>query len=194
MTINFFFSNIVSMEYVDIVNENDEVVGKVTKQEAHEKGLLHRTVISEVIGSDTRWTLVKQSSKRQDAGQYVSPIGGHVEAGETEEEALTREAFEEYGLNGDLNFRLVGKKIFNREILGRKENHYFILFEIKTDDEPLLNDESDEYERFTEKELAKQLKENPRKFGDAFHFVVKSFYPKLLKNVDLTFDSVDSNQ
>ena len=63
------------MEYVDIVNENDDIIGSVSKQEAHEKGLLHRTVISEVINTEGKWTLVKQSSDRQDAGQYVSPIG-----------------------------------------------------------------------------------------------------------------------
>ena len=115
-------------EQVDIVNQNDEVVGTTSKQKAHQGGLLHRTVIAEIIGSDGKWTLVKQSSDRQDPGQFVSPIGGHVTAGETEEEAIKREAKEEYGLEGDFTLKFIGKTIFNREVKNRKENNFFILY------------------------------------------------------------------
>lgn len=168
-------------EQVDIVSEQDEVIGSTSKNEAHEKGLLHRTVIAEVVGTDGKFTLVKQSSYKQDSGQFVSPVGGHVQAGEKEEDALKREAFEEYGLKGDFSFRLVGKKIFNREVVGRKENHYFIVYEIYADIEPILNDESVGFERFSKDDLGKQLKETPEKFGEAFHFVVKTFYPGLIE-------------
>lgn len=37
-----------------------------------------------------------------------------------------------------------------------------------------------EYERFTKEKLAGELKLNPQKFGDAFHFVMKTFYPELV--------------
>src|SRR3990167_3107395 len=82
-------------EQVDIVNEKDEVLYNTTKQEAHEKGLLHRTVIAEVVDSKGKWLLVKQASNKQDAGQYVSPVGGHAQAGESTDEAIKREALEE---------------------------------------------------------------------------------------------------
>lgn len=165
------------MEEVDVVDKDDKVIDKVTKQEAHEKGLLHRTVISEVRDSKGRWLFVKQASDRQDAGQYVSPVGGHVTAGETEDEALKREAFEELRLK-DFTFKLVGKVIFNRFVRGRQENHYFILYEIDSDAEPVLNHESESYQYLTEDELKKELKEHPKQFGDAFHVLVKEFYFK----------------
>lgn len=167
-------------ELVDIVNEDDKPEGTVTKKLAHERGLLHRTVIAEVIGSDGKWTLIRQASDKQDAGQLVSPIGGHVQAGETEEDALKREAKEEYGLDGDYKFELKGKRIFNRQVLGREENHFFILFEIFSDKEPVLNYESVGFEKFTKEELVKEVRENPRKFGDAFHFVMGTFYRDML--------------
>lgn len=167
------------MEYVDIVNENDEVIGKATKQEAHEQGLLHRTVIAEVINSKGEFTLIQQASDKQDAGQFVSPIGGHVVSGETEDDGLEREAFEEFGLT-DFVFKLVGKKIFNREVKGKKENHYFILYEIYSENKPILNEESIGYEKFSKVDLSKELKKNPNKFGSPFHFLVKNFYPELL--------------
>jgi len=168
-------------EQVDIVNENDEVIGNTSKRKAHENGLLHRTVIAEVIGPDGKWTLIQQSPDRQDAGQFVSPIGGHVQSGESEDDALKREAEEEYGLTGEFTYKLIGKRIFNRGIKGRKENHFFILYEIATEKEPVLNEESVGFERLSREELKEQVLSNPDKFGDAFHFVIKSFYPGLLQ-------------
>lgn len=167
-------------ELVDVIDEKGAVLKVTTKGEAHQQGLLHKTVISEVIDSRGRWLMVKQSASRQDAGQYVSPVGGHVTAGESEEEALKREAFEELGLQGDFKYEYVDRAVFNRQVLGRQENHFFILYKIFSDAQPVLNDESESCEYFTEEQLKNQLKEHPEQFGDAFHFVVKRFFPHLL--------------
>ena len=167
-------------ELVDIVDGNGDFIKVVSKREAHEKGLLHKTVISEIIGSDGRWLMVKQSSDRQDAGQYVSPVGGHVASGETEVQALIREANEEVGLTGDLKHELVGRKIFNRHVVGRHENHFFIVYKIYSDQEPVVNEEVDSFKYFTEEELKNELKQNSKLFGDTFHFFVKTFFPNLL--------------
>lgn len=163
------------MEIVDIVDENNKVIGQIAKGEAHQTGALHRCVVSQLIDSQGNWTLVKQASDRQDAGQYVSPVGGHVQAGESEDDALKREAFEELGLK-NFKFKLIGRKIFNREVIGRKENHYFIVYEIYSDQPPVLNHESVGYEKFTPEQLAQEIKENPTKFGNAFHFGYSNFY------------------
>lgn len=165
-------------EMVDVVDENNNVLYSTTKQNTHKYGLLHRTVIGEVIDSKERWMLVKQSSDRQDAGQFVSPVGGHIREGESEIEALKREASEEIGLK-DFTYKFIGKAIFNRHVLGRIENHFFILYEIFSDEKPKLNHESESYKMFSKEELKKRLKTNPNEFGQAFHFVSKSFYPTL---------------
>ncbi|KKR94031.1 MAG: NTP pyrophosphohydrolase [Microgenomates group bacterium GW2011_GWC1_41_8] len=167
-------------EQVDIVNEQDEVLYSTSKQEAHKKGLLHRTVIAEVINSDGNWLLVKQSSNKQDAGQYVSPIGGHVQAGESTSEAIKREAFEELGISR-FTFKLKGKCIYNRTVSGRKENHYFIIYEIRSDEKPILNEESESFKKFSPKELKTALRKSPEIFGDAFFPVIECCYPDLLK-------------
>lgn len=163
------------IEYVDIVDEKGAVVSSITKDEAHKSGLLHVTVISEVINSKGEWLLVKQAGDRQDAGQYVSPIGGHVKSKESLVDTLKREALEEVGLK-DFKFEFVGKGIFNREVLGRKENHYFIMYKIFSDEEATLNNESVSCERFTVEQIKKELEMNPKKFGAAFHFVWKRFF------------------
>lgn len=165
-------------EIVDIVDENNNILYQVTKQEAHQKGLLHRTVISEIYDSQGRWVLVKQASDRQDAGQWVSPVGGHARTGETEEDALKRETQEETGLK-DFDFKLKGRIIYNREVLGRKENHYFVLFEIHSDVPITLNEESVEFKAFTKDELKLEIKEHSERFGAAFHAIIDKFYPEL---------------
>lgn len=168
------------IELVDAVDEQGNTLEVVPKQEAHKKGLLHKTVISEVLDSKGRWLLVRQSKNRQDAGQYVSPVGGHVKARETEIEALKREADEELGLQGDFKYEYVDRAIFNRQVLGRQENHFFIMYKIYSDEEPKLNHESESCKYFTEEELKNDIKQNPKLFGDAFLFVVKEFFPHLL--------------
>lgn len=168
-------------ELVDIVDENENFIEVVAKGVAHERGLLHKTVISQIINSKGEWLLVKQSSARQDAGQYVSPVGGHVTSGETNEQALIREASEEVGFTDAFKYELVGKKIFDRHVIGRHENHFFVVYKIYSDTEPVINDESDSYKYFTEDEIKKELKGNPKLFGDAFHFVINAFYPHLLQ-------------
>jgi len=166
-------------ELIDVVDEQGNFQKVVAKKLAHAEGLLHKCVVSEVIDSKGRWLMVLQSKSRQDAGQYVSPVGGHVTSGESEDEALKREAFEELGLLGELKHEFVGKAIFNREVLGRKENHLFVMYRIYSDAEPVLNDESDNCAYFTEEELRHELKAHPEKFGAAFHFCVDRFFPDL---------------
>jgi isopentenyl-diphosphate delta-isomerase len=168
-------------ELVDVVDESGNLVEVVLKQEAHKQGLLHKTVISEVIDSQGRWLLVKQASDRQDAGQYVSPVGGHVMAGETEEDAVKREANEELGLTGEFKYEYVDRAIYNRNIIGRQENHFFIMYKIYSDAKPILNNESVSCRYFTEDELRKELKENRDQFGAAFVFVLERFFPHMMK-------------
>lgn len=168
-------------ELVDIVDSEDKTIGNAMKSLAHQNGLLHRTVIAEVIGANRTWTLVEQSNNKQDTGQYVSAIGGHVGSGEDIVVALKREAREEYGLTGNFKFKLIGKKIYSRTIKGNKENHYFILFEIYTNKKPILDQESVGYKVFSEDNLANELRIHPEKFGPPFMFLINSFYPHLMR-------------
>lgn len=166
-------------EMIDVVDRKNKFMFSIEKQGAHKKGLLHRTILAQLINSKGDWILVKQSSDRQDAGQYVMPVGGHMKAGESEVKALFRETFEELGIK-DFKHKFIGRGIFNRLILGRHENHYFILYEIYSDKKLKLGPEAESYKSFTKEEIKKLLKDNPKLFGNAFHFGVKMFYPNLL--------------
>ncbi|MCR4329840.1 MAG: NUDIX domain-containing protein [Candidatus Roizmanbacteria bacterium] len=166
------------MEYVDIVDEQNNVIGNASKADAHSKGLLHRVVISEVHDTKNRWLLVRQANDRQDGGQFVSPVGGHVTSTEDPKDALIRETEEELGFKPK-QFSFIGQTIFNRYVLKRQEDHLFMLYDIRSDVLPKLNKEAIEYRYFTENELKKGLKYTPKLFGDAFHFIVDTFFPHL---------------
>lgn len=165
-------------EIVDIVDDNGQILYHIEKKVAHQKGLLHKTVIAEVRNSKEKFLLIKPYNHKQDAGQYVSPVGGHVKAGESNIDALKREVKEEIGID-TFTFTFIGKAIFNRRVLGRHENHYFYVYETFTDEKPKLGDEAESYKWFTKEKLKKALKENPQAFGDAYFFVVNNFYPTL---------------
>jgi 8-oxo-dGTP pyrophosphatase MutT (NUDIX family)/NTP pyrophosphatase (non-canonical NTP hydrolase) len=170
------------IELIDVVDEDDNILRQVDKHTAHKKGLLHRTV-GGVKDKKGRIMLVKQSSDRQDAGQYVSPVGGHVRSGESIEDAIKREAAEELGIDIK-KFDLVGKSIFNRKVLGRIENHLFIVYEIEFEGKINLGVEADEFRWFSEEELKSELKHNPKLFGDAYHFIIKELYPHYVMTID----------
>ena len=166
-------------EQVDIVDEQENVLGQTAKNEAHHTGALHRCVIGEIRDIHGNYVLVKQASDRQDAGQFVAPIGGHVTAGETNEEALKREAFEEAGIV-DFTYEYVGRGVFNRHVLNRHENHLFIVYLITIDTSQItLGPEAVEWRAFSEEELQSELAANPKLFGDAHHALLRQFYPHL---------------
>jgi isopentenyl-diphosphate delta-isomerase len=165
-------------ELLDIIDERNKVIGTIDKSIAHRDGALHRIVIGELINSKGEYCFVKQSSDRQDPDQYVSPIGGHVGSGETADDALIRECQEECGFS-PTNFELVGSTIYNREVIGRKENHLFLVYKIAFDGDPVLNHESVGFKWFSVDEMKQSLKTSPDTFGAAWHHVFKNIFPEI---------------
>jgi 8-oxo-dGTP pyrophosphatase MutT (NUDIX family) len=165
-------------EQVDIIDENGNILRQALKTDAHKHGWHHKTVIGYLRYGDD-WALVCQAADRQDAGQLVAPVGGHVKAGESDVEALLREAEEEIGTR-NITYKHVGSAKFHRQVIGRDENHLFVVYEIATDDPILLNEESVAIERFSRDDLRQALVDNPENFGDAYYFVLEQFYPEYL--------------
>jgi len=167
-----------SDEQLDIINEQNEVVGTIGKSISHRDGVLHRIVIGELVSSKGEYCFVKQAHDKQDPGQYVSPIGGHVGAGETADAALIRECQEECGLTPK-NFKFIGSTIYNRQVIGRRENHLFLVYQIPFDGNPVLNHESVGYKWYSIADIQQALKTSPDTFGAAWHHVFKNIFPDI---------------
>lgn len=90
-----------SDEILDIVDENDEVVGQATRGEATARGLRHRCAFIEARDADGRIFVHRRTAtKLVFPSHYDMFVGGVVGAGETYDEAALREAEEELGVTG----------------------------------------------------------------------------------------------
>lgn len=116
-------------EMLDIIDKDDNVVGKAEFKEAHAKSLMHRFVRVLVENSNGEFILSKRAINIPDAGMLDS-AGGHVSSGENYEEAAIRELKEEYGIE-TVSLILIGD-IEDRSRL-EKENMLGKLFYFKTD-------------------------------------------------------------
>ncbi len=86
-------------ELFDVVNEQDEPVGRALRSEVHARGLLHRAVHVLVFDQHGRLFLQKRSmTKDTSPGLWDSSCSGHLDAGEDYDAAAVRELREELGL------------------------------------------------------------------------------------------------
>ncbi|MCD1295045.1 NUDIX hydrolase [Methanocella sp. CWC-04] len=86
-------------EFFDIVNDNDEVIGRATRKEVHSKGHVHRSVLFYIFDKENRVFVNQRTMNKEFYPGYWSIVfGGHVHAGETYEDAVIREVEEEAGI------------------------------------------------------------------------------------------------
>jgi len=90
----------VMQEFLDIVDENNEVVGSAPYADVYAKRLNHR-IVHVLIFNDKGEIFLQQRSAKKDfcPGHWVTSAGGHVQKGETYEQAANRELKEELGVS-----------------------------------------------------------------------------------------------
>jgi isopentenyl-diphosphate delta-isomerase type 1 len=91
----------MSEEYFDIIDEKGNIVGKATRTECHnDNSLAHRVVHVLVFNSKGQLYLQKRSrDKYIQPGKWDTSVGGHLDLGETYEQAVRREMKEELGID-----------------------------------------------------------------------------------------------
>ncbi len=89
------------MEYWDIYNDKKELTGRTMKRNDWrlQDGEYHLTVLGVVCRPDGRYLITKRVMTKAWAPGWWEVSGGAVMAGETSEEAVRREVFEETGLD-----------------------------------------------------------------------------------------------
>ena len=89
-----------SQEIFPVVDENGKVIGSATRGECHSgRMLLHPVVHLHVFNSKGEIYLQRRPDwKDIQPGKWDTAVGGHIDYGETPEEALQREVREELGI------------------------------------------------------------------------------------------------
>jgi isopentenyldiphosphate isomerase len=91
----------MSEEIFPLVDESGRVVGQATRSECHSGSkVLHPVVHLHVFNSQGDLLLQKRAmAKDIQPGKWDTSVGGHVDWGESVEEALYRETWEELGID-----------------------------------------------------------------------------------------------
>lgn len=100
------------LEMLEVIDENDNVIGLETRKKIHEEGLLHREI--HVWFVTPKGEIVFQH-RAKDKDTYPdlldATVGGHVEPNMTYEETAKKECKEETGIDIDLNKLVFLKKM-----------------------------------------------------------------------------------
>ena len=131
-----------SKDLLDIVDDNDVIIGQDTRENVHKKGLLHREIHLWFITPD-RKIIFQHRAKDKDTypGLLDATAGGHVDLGSTYDEAAIKELREETGIKadiGDLHFICVARGSVKDSLTGTINNalraQYVYLFKGDIDD------------------------------------------------------------
>ncbi len=154
-------------ELLDIVDEDDKVISRDTKENKFLKSLISRNVGVFARDSARNFIIVKRApTKKIFPNRLDLSACGNVRAGESYESAASRELLEELGISAPVKFL---KKIFNEhEENGKKLRYFTALFLAVCDEEPELNDELSHFEKIALEKLKEKAKESPELFCPFF--------------------------
>lgn len=162
-------------EQVVLVDNQDNVLGYMGKQEAHEKGVLHRA-ISIIITNSNNEILLQQRAdcKYHWAGIWSNSVCSHPRKNESYQQAAERRLFEELGFNAPLTeaFDFIYKA--KDEESGLTEHELDHVFLGKYEGEiPFNPNEVKAVKWVKPSDLLADVKQNPDKYSFWFKIILK---------------------
>lgn len=156
--------------FVILVNENDQVIGKMEKMEAHEKALLHRAISVFVLNSKGEWLLQRRAlNKYHSSGLWTNTTCSHPYPDESTHAAAERRLLEEMGLTCELKeiFTFIYKEKLDNNLSEYELDHVFVGF---SDDLPQINKtEVMEWRYISFDQICSEIETNPSKYTVWFY-------------------------
>lgn len=168
-------------EKVILVNERDEKIGLMPKQEAHEKGLLHRA-FSVFIFNGKNELMMQQRAlhKYHSPGLWTNTCCSHQRDGESSIEAGKRRLLEEMGFTTKLKetISFIYKAPFDNGLTEHELDHILVG---NFEDTPHINpDEVAAWKWMELQAVKKDIQANPEIYTAWFKIIFDKFYTHLL--------------
>jgi isopentenyldiphosphate isomerase len=158
-------------ELLEVVDSEDTVIRRATRAEIHRNGLMHRAVHLFVFNA-SREIYVQRRSASKDSHplKLDSSAAGHVDPGESYEEAAVRELREELGITGKV------ERVLRLRASPETDYEHVTLFCVVTESEPSPNSEEIVWGGFmTRDRLSSLMEQTPEDFVPAFILLWKQF-------------------
>ncbi len=167
-------------EQVILVNENDEKIGLMPKQEAHIKGVLHRA-FSVFIFNDKNELMLQQRAlhKYHTPGLWANTCCSHQRDGETSIEAGKRRLMEEMGFSAELKetTSFIYKAPVQNGLTEHELDHIMVG---SYEGNPEINPEEVASWKWMDLELVREdIKNNPDIYTPWFIIIFDKFYQHL---------------
>jgi isopentenyl-diphosphate delta-isomerase len=167
-------------EQVILVNNKDEKIGLMAKQEAHEKGLLHRA-FSVFIFNDNKELLLQQraSHKYHSPDLWTNTCCSHQRDGESSLDAGKRRLQEEMGFVVDLHeaASFIYKAPFDNGLTEHEYDH--ILIGNYTEEPKPNKDEVSNWKWMKIEAVQDDINSNPHKYTAWFKIIFENYYKQI---------------
>ena len=161
-------------EFLEVVNENNQVIGTASRWEIHQKALRHRSVHIFIFNTQGGLYLQKRSpDKDQYPEHWDSSAAGHADPGESPLETAQRELLEELGLEAKL------AEVLQYPACPETGWEFATLFVAQTDDPIQLNlEEATTGDFFTPDQLIQLLANPHEKIAPGFRLLYSLYQKK----------------
>ncbi|PCI90545.1 hypothetical protein COB18_00475 [Candidatus Kaiserbacteria bacterium] len=158
------------MVKITFTDENDNVLGSGTKEDVWKKGIWHRVVRVYLINSKGEVLITRRAASLVSCpGKWNDSASGHVDEGETYQQAALRELNEEVGISG-IYLRKISKiKCSETDESEKIKNRFTTIFTGQYDGEVNFNPSEVEQIRWVHlRELKDLVKEQSGDFTEGF--------------------------
>ena len=157
------------MEYVVLVDENDQQIGVMEKQTAHTEPHLHRAFSIFIFNSKGELLMQQRAlSKYHSPGLWTNTCCSHPRDGETLAEATSRRLNEEMGMTCEMHevYTFIYKAPVGQGLTEHEFDHVWIG---QSDDIPEINrEEVESWKYMSLKDLSENIKLHPELYTEWF--------------------------
>lgn len=166
-----------NIEFFDIVNEKDEVVGKIPENRQNTIKPSQLRFINIIITNNDRKIVVpkRSSNRRIFPNCYDFSVGGHVNSGEEYEEAAYRELKEELGIT---NVKLLEVAYFSPYDSNSKTFQKVYILKYNNEITDYDQDGIEKLYYMTKEEVKKLMNNKPNLFKTDYFVVMKYLMDK----------------